>query len=45
MGKAQPMKPVNAADKPFSFTMQGIWQPSDPNAVRQEMMGFSACVR
>ena len=45
MGKAQPMTPVNAVDKPFSFTMQGIWQPSDPNSVHQEMRGFSACVR
>jgi IS605 OrfB family transposase len=30
---------------PFSFTIQGIWQPTDPNAVRSEMRLFSSCVR
>lgn len=30
---------------PFSFTIQGIWQPSDPQAVRREMRGFASCLR
>ena len=29
----------------FPFTVQGIWQPEDPESVRAEMRAFSACVR
>ncbi len=29
----------------FSFTIQGIWHPDQPVPVRQEMRGFSSCVR
>ena len=33
------------ADNRVSFTVQGIWQPENPDGVRRERRAFSACVR
>lgn len=30
---------------PFPVTLQGIWSPDHPDLVRQEMRGFSSCMR
>ena len=38
-------KPTKERSEPFDFTVQGIWEPQDPEAVRVEMRAFSACIR
>ncbi len=37
--------PAEQHAEAFSFTVQGIWEPQDPEAVRMEMRAFSACTR
>lgn len=34
-----------SAKNGFAFTIQGVWHPDHPDAVRQEMRAFSSCVR